>query len=450
MASKSKASKARAGKDKKKSNHLFSLGLIPGIAFLIKLTIMMNIDSGGWLGADGESYLEGANGLLAEGYFSQKEILTYWPAGYPVLIWLICKISVAHAIWLISFSQSLFYGLASFFFVRQLQNTKLRPYGFLISCALAFNPTLSLSSLVVGYESAIASCMLMTTGLILKSKISNEDGGTLKWVGYVGLLSAISAFMQPRWIATSILIAVVWALMFKSRKTQSLIVVGVIGIMAIAPFTLLHRNIEATQKAVISTNLGTTMALGAGKSTSGGYSHTGPNVPCEPVSQAKAVTDNQLVTCVITWYFSNPVAAGRLFINKGWYFWSPWSGPLSNGTMARNPWLKINPISNLAQGSQTGNDLVYKSFGWLISFLWVLFGISLFFIGFFWLRSMKGVYANLAYISFLPVILSWLISMATIGDHRFRLPTMALSIFLQVIGYFAVRHKIKSGSFDFK
>jgi hypothetical protein len=37
--------------------------------------------------------------------------------------------------------------------------------------------------------------------------------------------------------------------------------------------------------------------------------------------------------------------------------------------------------------------------------------------------------------------------MGTIGDHRFRIPTMSLSVFLQVMGYFALRHRLKSGSF---
>jgi hypothetical protein len=115
--------------------------------------------------------------------------------------------------------------------------------------------------------------------------------------------------------------------------------------------------------------------------------------------------------------------------------------------MARNPWLKVNPIMDIARGSQSGNDLVYKSVGKGISFLWVVGGISLFFIGFFWLRSMKGIYANIARLTGIPVVISWLISMGTIGDHRFRIPTMSLSLFLQVMGYFALRHKAKTRSF---
>ena len=115
--------------------------------------------------------------------------------------------------------------------------------------------------------------------------------------------------------------------------------------------------------------------------------------------------------------------------------------------MARNPWLKVNPLTNIALGSQQGNDLINKALGRVISFAWVIGGISLMFIGFFWLRSMHGIYANIAYLTLTPVVLAWLVAMGTIGDHRFRIPTMPLSVFLQVMGYFALRHKAKTRSF---
>ena len=452
MASKSKVARQKQAASAKKIN--FYLIAIPVIAFIIKLIIMFNIKGtdgamlGGWLGADGENYLSGVDGLLQQGYFSNKSILSYWPAGYPVLIWILTKISLAKIIFLISFTQSIFYSYASYYFVKQLRGTKLQPFMFWIGIALAFNPTLSLSSLAVGYESPIAACMLMVVGLIMKSRQSGNDRRLVLRVIAAGFFSALASFMQPRWILTTIVIAIVWALMYKNRKVQALILVGVIGVMAIAPAVLIQRNQHSINKSVISTNLGVTMRLGAGDATSGGYAHTGPDVPCKPTPPATTTTDNDVVKCVIKWYIGHPVKAVHLFINKGWYYWSPWSGPLGNGTMARNPWLKIDPIVNIAKGSQAGNDLVYKSVGRGISFFWVIGCISLFFIGFFWLRSMKGIYANLAYAAFIPVVISWLVSMGTIGDHRFRIPTMTLSVFLQILGCFALRHRVKTGSFS--
>ena len=445
MASKSKM--ARQQQEKKSKNVDFYIIAIPVFAFLIKLITMINTPNGGWLGADGENYFSGVDGLLADGYLSDKSILSYWPAGYPILLWALAKISITQIIWLISITQSIFYAYASYYFVKQLRDTKLRPYLFLIGIFLAFNPTLSLSSMAVGYESPIAACMLMVVGLIIKSLQSPNDRRLVIRVLGVGGFSALATFMQPRWILTSIVIAVAWALMSKSRKVQALILVGVIGIMAIAPAILIQRNVASIDKAVISTNLGVTMKIGAGPQTTGGYSHTGPDVPCDPVPPATTVSDNDVVKCVIKWYAANPVKAGKLFVKKGWYYWTPWSGPLGNGTMARNPWLKVNPIMDIARGSQSGNDLVYKSVGKGISFFWVVGCISLFFIGFFWLRSMKGIYANIAWLTGIPVVISWLVSMGTIGDHRFRIPTMSLSVFLQVMGYFALRHKAKTRSF---
>jgi hypothetical protein len=445
MASKSKI--ARQGQVKQDKKVIFYLIAIPIVGFLIKLITMANTPNGGWLGADGENYLSGVDGLIAEGYFSEKSILSYWPAGYPILLWFLTKISVANLLWIISFLQSIFYAYASYYFVKQLRDTKLRPYMFWIGMILAFNPTLSLSSMAVGYESPIAACMLMVVGLIIKSKQSPNDRGLVIRVIGVGAFSALATFMQPRWILTTIVVALIWALMYKSRKVQALILVGVVGVMALAPAILLQRNIQSIDKAVISTNLGVTMKIGAGPQTTGGYARTGPEVPCEPVPPATTVSDNDVVKCVIKWYAQNPVKSAKLFVKKGWYYWSPWSGPLVNGTMARNPWLKVNPIVDIGKGSQSGNDLVYKSVGKGISFFWVVGGISLFFIGFFWLRSMKGIYANLAYLAFVPVVISWLVSMGTIGDHRFRIPTMSLSLVLQVVGFYALRHKAKTRSF---
>ena len=446
MASKSKV--ARVQQSKKGNKEGIYLVAIPLLAFVIKLITMANATSGGWLGSDGESWLGGADALLKQGYYSDASVLSYMPAGYPILIWLIAKTSVTHAVWLLSFLQSAFYAYASYYFVKQLRTTKLRPYIFLIGIAIAFNPTLSLSTLVVGYESLLSSCMLMTVGIIVRSRQADLNRKFLVYIVSVGALSAFASFIQPRWILTSVVITCVWVLMYRNRKVQFAILAGVIGIMAVAPALIVQRNIQSVDKAVIATILGSNMAVGAGDETSGGYPHTGPAVPCEPVAPATAVSDSELVNCVIKWYAGHPVKALRLFFNKAFYFWSPWSGPLVEGTMARNPWLKFNPLVDIATGSQQGFDLVNKLPGKIISFAWVMGCISMMFIGFFWLRSMKGIYANLAYVSLIPVVLSWLVAMGTVGDHRYRIPTMTLSVFLQVMGYFALRHKVKTRSFS--
>lgn len=445
MASKSKAARAKQSKAESKIN--FYLIAIPVFALLVKLITLSNVPFGAWLGADGENYLTGVDGLLADGLFSKEYKLVFWPAGYPLIIWILSKVTLSSVLALLTITQSIFYAYASYYFIKQLRGTRLQPYMFWIAIALAFNPTLSLSSLAVGYESPIAACMLMVVGLIMKSVQSPHDRQFVLRVISAGFFSALATLMQPRWILTTLVIAGIWALVTKRRKAQALILVGVVGIMALAPVALASRNYQAGNGVVVSSNLGTTMRLGAGPSATGGYSSKGSDLVCESEIPGEPVPDNEVVKCVIKWYLTNPVDAMRLFIYKGWYYWSPWSGPLGNGTMARNPWLKINPIVDIAKGSQSGNDLVYQSIGKGISFFWTVGCISLFFIGFFWLRSMKGIYANLAWASFAPVVISWLVSMATIGDHRFRIPTMTLSVFLQVVGLYALRHKAKTRSF---
>lgn len=455
MASKSK--QVRQAEGKKDRNLLIWIIAIPVTAFFVKMIVASNIISfgsfagvaqqGGWLGADGENYLNALAGLMKDGFSSQEHLLTYWPAGYPLLLWFLTKISAANLLWLISITQSAFYAYASYYFVRQLLSTKLKKYAFAIALILAINPTLSLSSLAVGYESPIAACMLMITGLILKSQFNSVDKGFWIRVAAVGGFFALAALMQPRWLLTTAVVALIWVLVQKNRKHQAAILVAVIGIMAIAPATLIARNISADKGAVISTNLGVTMRIGAGDETDGGYGRKGPEVPCDPVAPATTVSDNEIVKCVIKWYASNPTKAAKLFVNKSLFYWSPWSGPLVNGTMARNPWLKINPVTSTSKNSQQGYDLVYGGFGKAVSWVWLLGGISLFFVGFFWLRSLKGQYSLLAWLLAAPVMVSWLIGMGTIGDHRFRIPTMSLSLVLQVLGIYALKKKALTGTF---
>ncbi len=209
-----------------------------------------------------------------------------------------------------------------------------------------------------------------------------------------------------------------------------------------APLTMIYRNSVAIDQAVISTNLGATMRIGAGPETSGGYSRTGPEVPCEV--QGPTASDNAIVGCVIRWYATNPVDTIRLAFNKARFFWSPWSGPEKEGTMARNPWLKISPVHQVIIGSDEGRDLIYNPVGRAISHLWVIGQIFLLFFGYRYIWRLGSDQRFIADLIAAPVLISWLLSIATIGDHRFRIPTMALSLILQAAALFALSSRIKS------
>jgi hypothetical protein len=113
--------------------------------------------------------------------------------------------------------------------------------------------------------------------------------------------------------------------------------------------------------------------------------------------------------------------------------------------MARNPWLKINPITDIATQSQSGNDLVYGIAGKVISWTWLLSGLFLLFYGFIALKRLGGLEKNLSYLLLTPVVASWLAAVATIGDHRFRISTMSLSLVLQVVGLMSLKKKFVKG-----
>ena len=415
---------------------------IPLIALFIKFIIMGNIPLGGWLGADGENYTAGVDGLVADGFFSEEPKLSYWPAGYPILLWPIAAISISKFLYIVSFLQSIFFAYSTYFFTNKLRSSSLKYLAFWASIFVSFNPTLSLSSLALGYESPIASCFMMIGGIIWANTNPTFDKKFWLSVAFVGGWFALATFMQPRFLLIAIVVSILWALKVVGTKNRMRIAALVTAIMMVAPAIMIFRNSVVIDKATISTNLGVTMRIGAGPETSGGYLRTGPEVPCEPKAPATSVTDNEIVICVVKWYLSNPVDTARLSFNKALFFWSPWTGPKMEGTMARNPWLTIAPAHKITIGSQGGRDFIYGPIGILVSWGWNLGQMIFLFVGYRSLRKIGSDEKFFARIALTPVVLSWLISIGTIGDHRFRIPTMSMSIFLQVVAFLAIRKKL--------
>ena len=413
---------------------------IPVIAFVIKLITMSNIQGNGWLGADGENYFKGVDGLYAEGLFSKADILNYWPAGYPILLWFLVLISVSKLVLLISFIQSIFFAFATFYLTRNLSKTSLTWIAIPTSLLISFNPTLSLSTLAVGYEAPVAACFMMVLGNVISSKI-NEDRFQIKFALYAGGWIALASFMQPRYLLAGFVIFTIWALSYASRKQGALIAAAAVAVTLLSPVALIARNAVAIDKTSISTNLGVTMAIGAGDETKGGYKRTGPEVPCDPTPPATNVTDNEKVQCVIKWYLTNPVKTLKLTFYKSEFFWSPWSGPLANGTMARNPWLKIAPTNNMIK-TESGAEVVTGPIGKLVSWGWILGQLALLFYGYIILRRGDLISKLVANSALSAVVISWLISIGTIGDHRFRIPTMGLSLLLQGAAIWKIKSKV--------
>jgi hypothetical protein len=440
MASKSKRAQMAPVRDLSKTFLYWAIAV-----FVVKLLIIFNIQGGNieisgrpffvdgvWLGADGENYLKGYEALSREGLFSKEGILNYWPAGYPLLILLLSVLGKSWVLTTLSIVQSLFFSYAVYFFASELSRTRLKKFTYLTFLIILFNPTLSLSSIAVGYESLTASGLLLCVGLVIRSFILKVDKKFKKYVIISSVIFGFLAFVQPRLIVTGLLMNLVWVSVWKGFKGGISIILLSFTLTLFLPATLIYRNNQALGLNSISTNLGVTMNIGAGDTATGGYIKEGFGVECD-LSGTSAQQDNQRVRCVLKWYLSNPIKSVELFYNKSVYFWSPWYGPVANGTMARNPWLTINPLKNITT-TQDGFNLVFGGFGKVISWLWLLGGLALLLYGHFTLWRQNSLERFIGNLAIIAIATNWLITLFTIGDHRFRIPIMGLSLFLQVIG----------------
>jgi len=440
MASKSKRARLAPQRNLAKTFMYWAIAV-----FVIKLIIIAKIQAysfeisgkpflidGAWLGADGENYLTGFSGLVRDGVFSKEGILNYWPAGYPLVILFLSLFGKSWVLTSLAVFQSAIFSYAVYLFASQLVKTRLKKFAYLVFILIILNPTLSLSSIAVGYESLTATGFLIAAGLIVKDLIEKDNKMFIKYLSINSMIFGLLTFMQPRLIVSGILINLFWILMRKGVKAGSLLVIVSLAVTLFFPAALIYRNHKAIGVNSISTNLGVTMNIGAGDKATGGYMKQDFGVPCT-LTGNESQKDNQRVKCVLSWYASNPTKAIKLFYNKTLYFWSPWFGPEANGTMARNPWLTISPIKNIAS-TPDGANLVYGGFGKLISWLWLLGGLALLLYGFIILWRQNSLERFIGAVAMIAISTNWLISLISIGDHRFRVPIMGMSLFLQAIG----------------
>jgi hypothetical protein len=441
MASKSKRAAMNPKRGLKKTFAYWAIAI-----FIIKLITILNIQGNALLGADGENYISAYEALVKDGLFSSERLLHYWPAGYPIFL---LALSFFGKTWLfatLTILQSLIYSAVVFYFAYQLSKTKIRNYSLLVMMFLLFNPTLSLASLCIGYESLAASGLLLVLGLLLQDLTSNSSKVFLRNIITSSLVVGFISFFQPRLLLSGLVGIAIWVFIRKPIKTAVLVMILSSVIVAISPAILMLRNQNANGFTAISTNLGTTMNLGAGDEADGSYRPKEKyGVPCLIVEGSAAQQDSHLVRCVISWYLANPVKSTELLINKAIFFWSPWFGPEAVGSMTRNPWLMISPLVDIATNSEEGNKLVYGSVGKIISWGWVLASLALLAIGFWRLWRIGGIEKVVGLFAITQIVLNWLIAMGTLGDHRQRLPILGLSIFLQAVGIKTI-FKGKSGA----
>jgi hypothetical protein len=424
-------------KTRAKGSQLRAIILFSAAVFLIKVIWLSSQQGRGLLGADGENYLNALSGLLEDGLFSEQGLLSYWPAGYPILMWPLAELSFNNLAFLVGTLQSLIFAVSVIFFSFELSKSSLKKFTWPAVLILSLSPTFTLNSVVIGYEVTSAVLFLLVIALYMRL-IRIEKRSILNWESSLAALAiSVSCFMQPRIILLALGLFIPFAIYHYRGRAIPLFLAFSLFIVAIAPAILIFRNTQAQGFAAISTNLGVTMNIGAGPKATGGYTSQVTGVDCEPIEGDAAEQDSHKVGCVLKWYLKNPGASLKLFINKFFFHWSPWFGPLGNGTMARNPWLKFHPFAETVK-TQEGYEMAYGNVGKAFSWIWVLGSLALVVYGFIALRMRGGLSTLLAWALFIPILLNTASSMGTIGDHRFRIPTLSLSLLLQLFGAYAL------------
>jgi hypothetical protein len=218
----------RKSKTEKKTRR--NLLWISASALIIKILIILNIEgfdwytaSGGnlanglkllmdnnyippnaWYGADGESYIQGLRGLSETGFFSEEGKLSYWPAGYPLLMWPVLEFLRGYFFAAIATLQSILYFLGSAWLVDELRKTRVAKASYLVAILLAFNPTLALNTISIGYELPVVSFSLISLAAFLHYATRNRNSLFTWEIIVASLAFALSTFMQPRMILLAI------------------------------------------------------------------------------------------------------------------------------------------------------------------------------------------------------------------------------------------------------
>ena len=393
-------------------------------------------------GSDGENYLNGLLALINDGIFSPEQILSYFPAGYPIVMYLISKLDQDYTFIFLSIIQSLIFSYSAYFLSKYLIQTKLKKYTTIIFLMIILNPTLSLSSIIIGYESLTASGSIFIIALLVKFKLLRDKDvkSQVKTVLGASIICGFISFLQPRLILGLLVIIFITILnKEKIKKTFILIVISTC-ITIIFPASLVYRNLQATGIKSVSTNLGTTMNLGAGENTKGSYWDKKKGTKCDDDKRENR-SDSEIVKCVLKWYIDNPKKSFELFVYKSIYFWSPWVGPLAEGTTGRNPWLRYGPYNYLSE-NYFSKLYINERIEIILSQIWQISTIIFLGVGVLTLIRMKSIEAFLGLILAVLILINWGITLLTIGDNRFRIPISGATILLQSVGILIVVKKI--------
>ena len=148
MASKSKRAQMAPQRNLAKTFIYWAIAIL-----VVKLVIIFNIQAlplnetwgkdflvgGIWPGPDAENYLAGYINLIKDGVFSTNSILSYFPAGYPLIILFLSIFGKSWVLITLSILQSLIFSFAAYYFAVQLSRTRLQKFSYLVFILIIFN-----------------------------------------------------------------------------------------------------------------------------------------------------------------------------------------------------------------------------------------------------------------------------------------------------------------------
>ena len=428
-----------------------SLALISLLLFLVRLIHARLLLNHAYLGADGPNYINGFLSIIEEGFLSPDYRLLYWPAGYSIFMYGAYKLIPHDPLFAVSLIQNIFCGLGIYLFTRAC-NKIFENKKFVMGICILLNtsPMIYGMSLSIGYESILISLYLVVLAMYIFREKTDKASKKFIYILVIFLSMITIVSFQPRFILTNFII--IFFFHIWRRKFNSVLIVSVIFLLlanVASPLALTLRNHTTHGVYMVSSNLADTLLIGAGDHASGAYNENPKVIPCELDTSSLSNREKTLRNCVLHWYLTHPSKAARLFLNKAFFYWTPWSGPLSKGTLGSNPWLKIAPGDLIQKNIESSSVLLFTKF---ISFIYLFGYIALSIIGYrqLLLRKKKDVIIRLAHISFISIVINMLISMATIGDNRFRVPMIGFLMLLQLsaweylIGKYHERGKIKA------
>jgi len=286
------------------------------------------------------------------------------------------------------------------------------------------NPTLTLSSFVIGYESILASSIMLITYYAFRL---NNSLVSTKAIFLCGFWGGIASLVRPA--IYPLLVVIILSLALKVPRLRWGGVLTLFFIISVSPTVTALRNLEVTGHFTIGTSLGTTMLFGAGDKSQGNYLENGTELECSVKEDSPAEQDFEKVKCAVLWHIQNPDDSLLLSAKKISHLFSAWYGPLSQGTMARNPWLYFHPVRNYSNNWLS--DIYFGRVGLSLAYLNLGFVIFSIIAGALFLKKRKRVME--AVILCVPILGIMALSALTVGDHRFRIPIIPQIITLILV-----------------